>query len=152
MQNVQKISIIMLGYFVISCSEPIDDETQIRTRIDSMQTATEAKELGNVLAPVHKDFLGNARVRRINLKGLILLHFRRNKNVHVLVNNLDIVLADSPEPKTAKVICNVVLLGRNQTLPETGRVLTVESEWQKEEGEWFVVRAKWRDAIADYLN
>jgi len=152
MRNVQKITIIILGYFVISCSEPIDDETQIRARIDSMVAATEAKEPGRVLEPVHKDFLGNAHVRRVNLKGLILLHFRRNKNVHVLVNNLDIVLADSPAPKTAKVTCNVVLAGRNQTLPETGRVLTVESEWLKEDDEWFVIRAKWRDPIAAYLN
>ena len=146
------ITIIILGIFVIACSEPVDDEAQIRTRIASMVASTEAKELSSVLDPVHKDFLGNGRIRRANLKGLVLLHFRRNKNVHVIVNNLEVELENTPEPNRAKVKCNLVLAGRNQTLPETGRVLQLESAWQKAGGEWFVISAKWRDPVANFMN
>ncbi len=156
MQIVYKLTIILFSFIVISCSEPVDDEAQIRARVTQMVAATEAKDMGSVLAPVHKDFLGNTRIRRANLRGLVLLHFQRNKNVHVLVNNLEIEL-DSPieansETKSAKVSCNVVMAGRNKTLPETGRVLSVESEWQKFDGDWFVMSAKWRDPIVDYMR
>jgi len=152
MRNVYILTIIFIGFIVISCTEPIDDEAQIRDRVDSMVMATEAKEMISVLAPIDKDFLGNNRIRRVNLRGLVLVHFQRNKNVYVLVNNLQIELDSQTEAKTAKVHCNVVMAGRNKTLPETGRVLSVESLWHKEDGEWFVISAKWRDPIVEYMR
>lgn len=132
-------SLMML--VTVSCSEPVDDEARIRQRIDDMVKATEAKELGDVMAPVHQDFLGNERIRKANLKGLVFMHMRRHKNVHVFVNNLEVVLKGAE----AEVTCNVVLAGRNQTLPEQARVLQVTSIWKKIEDDWFVVSASWRD-------
>jgi len=137
--------LILMAFLVIGCSEPVEDEVRIRQRIDDMVKATEQKELGEVMEPVEKDFLGNKRIRKANLKGLVLLHFRRHKNVHVFVNDLEVVL----EGLSAKVTCNVVLAGRNQTLPEQARVLQVKSVWKKIEDDWFVVSASWRDPLLD---
>jgi len=138
--------LLSAGLLLIGCSEPVDDAVLIRQRVAEMETATEAKQLGDVMQPVHKDFLGNKRIRKANLKALVLLHFRRNKNVHVYINDLEVILQDA-EVGEAIVTCNVVMAGRNQTLPEHARVLQVSSIWKKIEGDWFVVSASWKDPL-----
>ena len=140
--------LVSVALLLTACSEPVDDEVRIRQRVAEMVNAAEARELGDVLEPVHDDFLGNKRIRRVNLKGLVLLHFRRNKNIHVYVNDLEVVLkGDEADVREAKVTCNVVMVGRNQTLPEHARVLQVTSVWKKIEDDWFVVSASWKDPL-----
>jgi ketosteroid isomerase-like protein len=132
---------------LLGCNgEPMDDETLIRQRIDDMVAATEAKELSKALEPVHEDFLGNQHIRKANLRGILLLHFRRHKNVHVFVNNLEV----SVKGREAAVACNVVMAGRNQTLPERARVLQVQSTWKKIGDDWQVVSASWEDPLLNY--
>jgi len=159
-QNLHNFTILTqtLGYWSLagfcfilvtvlsSCSEPVPDEQRIQQRVEAMVAGTQEKSLSDVMEPIHQDFLGNKVIRKANLKGLVLVHFRRHKNVHVLVSNLTITLNGD----TAKVSCNVVLAGRNQTLPERARVLQVESDWEKIEGDWFVVRASWEDPIMKF--
>lgn len=140
--------LLSTGLILVGCSEPVDDELRIRQRIAEMEAATEAKQLGDVMEPVQKDFLGNKRIRKVNLKALVLLHFRRNKNVHVYINDLEVVLQGAEaDVREAKVTCNVVMAGRNQTLPDHARVLQVSSIWKKIEGDWFVVSASWKDPL-----
>ena len=135
---------LIMAFVLLACgNEPVDDEARIRQRIDDMVKAAEAKELGEVLEPIADEFLGNKRIRKINLKGLVLVHFRRHKNVHVFVNDIEVVLKD----KKAEVSCNVVLAGRNQTLPERARILQVNSSWEKRDDDWFVLSASWEDPI-----
>lgn len=147
--------LLSAGLLLSGCSEPVGDEARIRQRIAEMESATEAKQLGDVMQPVHKGFLGNKRIRKVNLKALILLHFRRNKNVHVYINDLEVVLMASntdvskTDVREAKVTCNVVMAGRNQTLPEHARVLQVTSVWKKIDDDWFVVSASWKDPLLD---
>ncbi|MGD8783872.1 MAG: hypothetical protein PVG75_05520 [Thioalkalispiraceae bacterium] len=137
---------LLLPIVLAGCgTEPVDDEARIRQRVADMVNATEAKELGEVMAPVAEEFLGNQRIRKTNLKGLVLLHFRRHKNLHVFVNDLEVIL----EAEQARVTCNVVLAGRNQTLPERARVLNLTSNWEKRDDDWFVVSAQWKDPLLD---
>ena len=105
------LGLIGLGLMLNACTEPVDDEARIRQRVAEMVTATEAKELGEVMDPVQEDFLGNKRIRKANLRGLVLIHFRRHKNVHVFVNDLEVVLNNDE----AEVTCDVVMAGRNKT-------------------------------------
>jgi len=136
--------LLLLGGLCLgSCSEKVPDETRIRQRIDAMSTATGKKDLSAVLEPVHESFLGNEHIRKINLRGLLVLHFQRHKNVHVFVNDVEVVLRGG----TAEVTCNVLLAGRSSMLPEEGRVLRVTSQWQKIDDDWLVVSASWRDPL-----
>ncbi|MGD8925806.1 MAG: hypothetical protein PVG20_03080 [Thioalkalispiraceae bacterium] len=142
--NLRVAWMLALALILLSCGgEPVDDEARIRQRIDDMVKAAEAKELGNVMEPIAEEFLGNKRIRKMNLKGLVLLHFRRHKNVHVFVNDIEVVL----KHKKAEVTCNVVMAGRNQTLPESGRILRVTSIWEKRDDDWYVLSASWEDPI-----
>ncbi len=128
---------------MVGCSEPVDDEQQIRDLVAQMVKGVETKELSQTLAPVHEDFLGNKHMRRANLRGVILVHNRRHKNLHVFVNDLNVTL----DGDMAQVTCNVALAGRDKILPERGRILKVESRWQKLDGEWFVMEANWKDPL-----
>ena len=142
-QNHILLLMLLAGLHLFGCSEPIPDETRIRQRIAEMSTATGAKELAAVMEPIHEDFLGNERIRKANLKGLVLIHFQRHRKVHVFVNDVDVVL----KGEEAEVTCNVILAGRNELLPEQGRVLRVTSQWKKIDDDWFVVSASWRDPL-----
>jgi hypothetical protein len=152
MRNRHVLAAIFLSIFVIACSEPPNHEAAIRARIDSMIAAAEAKNMNELMQPLHADFLGNGRIRKANLQGMLIIHFRRNKNVHVLVNPVEVQFEQAEEPSQAMVICHVVLAGRNQTLPEHGRVLRVESHWQRINDEWVVMSAKWKDPIEEMLR
>ena len=125
----------------VGCSEPLPDEARIRQRIEAMSTATADKNLSAVMAPIHEDFLGNQRIRKANLRGLVLIHYQRHKNVHVFVHDVEVKVSGD----AAEVTCNVILAGRNELLPEQGRVLKVTSEWTKLDDDWQVVSASWHD-------
>jgi len=137
------LALLVLALFCSGCSEPIPDETRIRQRIDAMSTATGDKTLATVMEPIHEDFLGNQRIRKVNLKGLATMYFQRHKNVHVFVNDVEVVV----QGEFAEVACNVILAGRNEMLPEQGRVLRVTSQWKKSDDDWFVVSASWHDPL-----
>ena len=144
MKSVQRHRMALIALTALlwaGCSEPLPDEARIRQRIESMSAATANKDLAEVLAPVHEDFLGNQRIRKANLKGLVFVHFRRHKHVHVFVHDVQV----SVNGASAEVSCNVILAGREQLLPEQGRVLQVVSQWKKIDGDWMVMSASWQD-------
>ena len=144
MKPVRRHSLCLLVLTALlwgGCSEPIPDEARIRQRIDSMSAATAEKDLSAVMTPIHEDFLGNRQIRKPNLKGLVYLHFNRHKHVHVFVHDVQIQL----KGETAEVSCDLILAGRNELVPEQGRVLQVKSEWKKIDGDWWVVSASWQD-------
>ena len=144
MKPVQRHRISLLALTALlwaGCSEPLPDEARIRQRIELMSTATANKDLSEVMAPIHEDFLGNERIRMANLKGLVFVHFRRHKHVHVFVHDVQV----SVNGTTAEVSCHLVLAGREQVLPEQGRVLQVTSQWKKIDGDWWVMSARWQD-------
>jgi len=145
MKPVQRhsISLLVLAalFWAAGCSEPIPDEVRIRQRIEMMSAATAEKDLAEVLAPIHADFLGNQRIRKPNLKGLVYIHFTRHKHVHVFVHDVQVSLNGD----TAEVSCNLVLAGREKLLPDQGRVLQALSQWKKIDGDWMVMSASWQD-------
>jgi ketosteroid isomerase-like protein len=137
-----RIGLLALSVLLwVGCSEPLPDEARIRQRIETMSAAAGDKDLARVMAPIHDDFLGNQRIRKANLNGLVFVHFRRHKHVHVFVNDVQVSLRG----ETAEVNCNVILAGRDQLLPEQGRVLQVISQWKKIDGDWMVMSASWQD-------
>ena len=127
----------------LGCSEPVPDEARIRQLIEQMAIATREKDLSGVLTPIHEDFLGNERIRKANLKGLVFVHFQRHKNVHVFVHDVEVVVTGLE----ATVTCHVIMAGRNELLPEQGRVLKVTSQWQKIADDWQVISASWHDPL-----
>lgn len=136
--------LLFAAILITSCSEPPPDEQQIRHHIEQMAKAVGEKDLSGVMGPVHEDFLGNERIRKANLRGLVLINQRRHKHIHVLVHSVDIQLH---QEGGAIVNCHLILAGRNDLIPERGRVLEVTSHWKKIDGDWYVISASWHDPL-----
>ena len=126
------------------CSEPPSDDTRLRQAIASMEKAAEAKAIRPILAFLADDFLGNKVYRKANIGGMLLLHFRQNQHIHVYVH----IVKMEVKGETAKLQCQVVLAGRDEKIiPKQARILVIDSDWQKRDGEWKVVRASWQDSF-----
>ena len=109
-----------------------------------MEKAAEAKAIRPILAFLADDFLGNKVYRKANIGGMLLLHFRQNQHIHVYVHIVKIEV----KGETAKLQCQVVLAGRDEKIiPKQARILVIDSDWQKRDGEWKVVRASWQDSF-----
>lgn len=142
MKNVRYITFLwsLLALFT-GCSEPPNDERLLRDAIKNIEQAAEAKQIQPILAYLAEEFLGNQSYRKANMQGMLLWQFRQNQHIHVLVQKVDIQLAG----EQAQVICRLILAGRDEKIvPERARALVIDSEWQKREGHWLVVKARWQ--------
>jgi hypothetical protein len=133
--------LLVLG-FIAACSEPASEETRLRQVIADMEKAAEAKQVRPILAYLADDFLGNKVYRKANIGGMLLLHFRQNQHIHVYLHIVEMKIKDAQ----AQIQCQVILAGRDEkVVPERARILVIDSDWQKRDGEWSVVKAHWKD-------
>jgi hypothetical protein len=149
--KIPYLCLIFAGTLLLlsGCAEPPDAEQVIRQHMKNIEQAAENKQSGDILDYLADDFLGNNQFRKANIKGMLLLHFRRNKNIHILLHDVGIeVVADR-----ATVKCQVILAGRDEKIiPERARILEIVSQWQRRDGDWQVISASWEDPYYQYLN
>ena len=144
LQNVRCITLLLLLGLFAGCTEPPDDERLLRQAIGNIEKAAEDKEIRPILAYLAADFLGNQRLRKANIQGTLLWNFRQNQHIHVYLHKIDIKLNGGQ----AQVICQLILAGRDEkVVPERARVLVIDSEWYKRDGQWLAVKAQWKDPI-----
>lgn len=141
---VRRVTVLLLLALATACTEPADEERLLRSALANIEKAAEAREVRPILDYLADDFLGNQRYRKANMQGMLLLHFRQNQHIHVFLYQVDIKLAD----QIAHVTCQLLLAGRNEKIvPEQARILVVNSEWHKRDGQWRVVNAQWQDPL-----
>jgi ketosteroid isomerase-like protein len=140
--HVYWFTLLLVFGLLAGCSELASDETRLRQAIADMEKAAEAKQIRPILAYLADDFLGNKVYRKANIGGMLLLHFRQNQHIHVYLHIVELkIKADQ-----AQIQCQVVLAGRDEKIvPERARILVIDSDWQKRDGEWQVVKAHWKD-------
>jgi hypothetical protein len=127
---------------LVACSEPASDESRLRQAVAEMEKAAEAKQMRPILGYLADDFLGNKVYRKANIGGMLLLQFRQNRHVHVFLHITGIKI----KANRAHLRCELILAARDQrVVPERARVLVIDSDWQKHNGAWRVVRANWQD-------
>lgn len=142
---VSWITLSVLVGVVAACSTPPSDETRLRQAVAAMEKAAEAKQLHPILAYLGDDFLGNRIYRKANIAGMLLYQFRRNQHVHVFLHITELTI----KADRAQLRCEVLLAGRGQqVVPKRARVLVINSDWQKRDGEWRVIRARWKDPFS----
>jgi len=148
--TVKHILIILFlinGLTTLGCSKPPDDEQLVHQALKKMEKAAEAKVSTDILDYLAEDFMGNQQFRKANIKGMLFLHFRRHKNVHVFLHDVEIQMRG----QEAMVHCQVILAGRGEKImPEQARILEIESVWQKRDADWRVVSASWKDPYYQY--
>ena len=143
-QNVYWFTLLLVLGVSAGCSEPAPDATRLRQAIAEMEKAAEAKQTGPILDYLAEDFLGNKVYRKANIRAMLLLHFRQNQHIHIYLRITEL----SIKHNQAQLSCQVILAGRGEKLvPQRGRVLVIQSDWQKRDGEWRVVKARWKDPL-----
>lgn len=139
---VRSVTLLSCGLLLWNCSKPPDDEQLIRQSMQAIQTAAEAKAIGEILEYLADDFIGNRQLRKANIRGMLLLHFRQNQNVHAFLHSVEVTVNGNK----ADVTCQVILAGRGEEIiPERARVLDIQSKWEKRNDRWQIVEASWQD-------
>jgi hypothetical protein len=143
-QNVNFITFLLMLVFLAACSEPLPDETRLRQAVADMEKAAEAKQTGPILDYLAKDFLGNKIYRKANIRGMLLLQFHQNQHIHIYLHIVELKIKNAQ----AQIQVQVVLAGRDKKIiPEHARILVIDSDWQKRDGEWRVIKARWQDGL-----
>lgn len=145
LRNVSCITLLLVALAGAGCGDPPpDDEVLINRHLSSLLQAAQNKDLDTFLSYLDEAFVGNGQLRKVNIKGMLFLHFRQNTHLHVLMRVAEVKV----EGDTANVVTQVITAGREENLiPERGRVLEITSRWAKRDGDWRIMEASWRDPI-----
>lgn len=124
---------------------PPTDEERIQALLAAAARAAEEKRVGDVVEAVSERFQGEGLDRR-GVKQLVAYQVMRGEWVAVSIAGVRLEVADD----TARAGVDVVLArsGSGRTLadllPVNGSVQRLLLRLEREEGEWRVVRARWR--------
>lgn len=137
--------VVLAGISLLgACNHPKSDEARLRQAVTAIQKAAEGRQTGPILDYLDETFEGNQAYRKANIRAMLQLYFRQNPHVRVFLHITRIQVDED----TAKLSCEVLLTGRDRrVLPERVRPLVVDTLWQKHDGDWWVVRARWRDPL-----
>ena len=135
--NVAAAAILLHG-----CGDALSPETQVRRSIASMETAAEARDIGDLMAFVMDDFRdghgqGPREVRRY-LQGYFIAH----QSIHLLTRITDI---EFPAPDEARVQMTVGMVGREGDAWDlAGDVYDFNLTLRRQGEEWKVIFAERR--------
>lgn len=133
----------MLMILLVACGGS-DPEQALRQQFAGLQQAVSEQDPAAVQQFLADDFIGNDGLDRSGARRLVSLHALRFRDVSATAGPLQIQL----EGDHARVRFTVALTGGSGgLLPESGRVLSVESGWRQVDGDWLMTSAQWRDGI-----
>ena len=122
-----------------SCSRS-DPEVALRTRVESLAAAIEARDPAAMQQHLAADFIGNDGLDREAARRLAVGYVLRHRDLGVTVGPLEVEMASDH----ATVRCKAVLQGGSgRALPDSARIYEVESGWRMEGGEWRLASARW---------
>jgi hypothetical protein len=134
-----------LGALVLlaGCSDDASPEEQVRTVIDSMELAAEARDVGDLLEHVSAAYRSADGQDRAETARYVRGYFVANQSIHLLTR---IESLEFPAPDEARLKLQVGMAGRdgqgaanlNADLYDFDVVLV------REDGEWKVSYADWR--------
>jgi hypothetical protein len=134
-----------LGALVLlaGCSDDASPEQQVRTVIDSMELAAEARDVGDLMEHVSAAYRSADGQDRAETSRYVRGYFVANQSIHLLTR---IESLEFPAPDEARLKLQVGMAGRegqgaanlNADLYDFDVVLV------REDGEWKVSYADWR--------
>lgn len=125
-----------------ACNAPPDEE-QILATIDAMEAAAEAGDKGGFLDHVASDFSGQGgAVNKEELGRMLNVQLLRHTRVSAVVSDPSVELFGDRATATMRVL---VTGGSRAWIPESGRLLRVETAWKRDSGEWRLMTAHWEN-------
>jgi hypothetical protein len=117
------------------------DEAALRERIDTLQSAGEAGEIGALMDAIADDFIGQGgNYDRLQLRAMLMALTRRYRDVGVTRLGTEVELRGAHASATLQLLLTG---GSGGVLPERGRALELETRWRVEGGQWMLIEARW---------
>ncbi|QDS15929.1 nuclear transport factor 2 family protein [Xanthomonas arboricola] len=118
-------------------------EQRLRATLEAMHQAIEAREIGEAMAPVAEDFVGEQGLDAAGLRRLMQLQMLGNRRIGVTLGPVDVQLRDD----TARVRFTALLTGGSgHWLPEQAQTYQVTTGWRLQDGDWQLTHAQWEPA------
>ncbi|MCC8667829.1 nuclear transport factor 2 family protein [Xanthomonas arboricola] len=118
-------------------------EQRLRATLEAMHQAIEAREIGEAMAPVAEDFVGEQGLDAAGLRRLMQLQMLGNRRIGVTLGPVDVQLRDD----TARVRFTALLTGGSgRWLPEQAQTYQVTTGWHLQDGDWQLTHAQWEPA------
>jgi hypothetical protein len=130
---------VLLGIFALAgcASEP--DADALRRIIGEMETAAESGEPGDFLEHVGETFSGQSgAMNKAQLRATLIAIKMRHEHIGVVPGDAEIEVTGDH----ASVKMRVLATG-GSWMPETGQILDIDSQWQREDGDWRCISANW---------
>ena len=124
----------------VGCARP-PDEIQIRSSIETMRSAAEARQPAGVTGEIADDFTGNnGEIDRDGLSRLLKFQFLRNESIGVAIGAIDVAV--DGDRATAKFAVTFSDASR-RWLPGGSETYAIVSGWRREGSHWICYNASW---------
>ncbi len=119
-------------------------EAALRAQLQQMQAAAIARNPGDFMDGVAKDFAGNGGMDRAALHNLLRALVLGNSKIGVVTGPVEVQI----KGETATVRLDAILTGGSGNfLPDNAQTYSITSGWRIEEGEWRVYYAQWQPTL-----
>jgi hypothetical protein len=117
------------------------DEAALRERIDALQVAGEAGEIGTLMDAIADDFTGRGgSYDRLQLRAMLTALTRRHQDIGVTRLNTSVEMRGAHASATLQLLLTG---GSGGLLPEQGRAMELRTRWRVDGGEWMLIEADW---------
>lgn len=105
-----------------------------------MHQAIEARDIGEAMAPVAEDFVGQQGLDAAGLRRLMQLQMLGNRSIGVTLGPVDMQLRND----IASARFTALLTGGSgRWLPEQAQTYQVTTGWRLQDGDWQLYHAQW---------
>jgi len=124
-----------------ACADPASPEQQVRAVIESMETAVEARDVGDLMEHISANYRDAQGQDRAEASRYARGYFLANQSVHLLTR---IETLEFPAPDEARVKLQVGMAGRAGESGLTADLYDFELALIREGDEWKLSYADWR--------
>lgn len=133
----------LVSFFAGGCAHPSDEE-RIRSAIEAMKSAAEARQPAGVLAEVADDFTGNGgELDRDALGRFLKIQFLRNETVGV---GLGPITVDVDGNRATAKFDVTLSDGSRRWLPAGRETRSAVTGWRREGSRWLCYNATWAES------
>lgn len=134
----------------LGCGDPADPESRLRQRLEEIERAVEARDLGDVKEHISEGFHDDTGRDKRELTRFLAGILLRYQNIHLAtrVRELEIGPAGEGHVEMIAALASGSVASASDLAQLRGDVYRFEFSFVEEDGEWRLAHARWRLAKA----
>lgn len=131
---------LLLPLGLVACNRE-SPEQAVRTQVEAMQRAIDARDAGDIDARLAEDFVGNDGMDRRGARQLAAAVFLRHREIAAKLGPVRVELRGETD-----AIARFTVLaagGSGALLPDSSQLFQVDTGWRRVDGEWKLLSATW---------